>query len=270
MFICPKCRGKLNISESGAAVCEMRHSFDRSREGYYNLLLGSGGGQHGDNAEMINARREFLSRGYYQPLAERIAELASEFMKEPCALLDAGCGEGYYTEMLVNAYSAERVTPDLYAFDISKSAVKRAVKRIPEGFFAVASSYAIPMPDSSVDLLLNTFSPLALNESARVLKQGGIFIMAIPAEDHLFELKAKIYDNPYKNEVADTSLCGFTLLLAEPVRFSMHFAEPEDIRSLFMMTPYAYRTGASGRARVAELEKLDCTADFLILVYKKD
>ena len=95
MFICPKCREKLNIRENGAAVCGQGHSFDRSREGYYNLLLGVGGGTHGDNADMVTARREFLSRGFYQPLADKIACLAAEIMPEPRTVLDAGCGEGY-------------------------------------------------------------------------------------------------------------------------------------------------------------------------------
>ena len=269
MFVCPKCRGKLNISANGGAVCDSRHSFDRSREGYYNLLLGAGSGVHGDNAEMINARREFLSRGFYRPLAERIAELACELAPSVLSLLDAGCGEGYYTEILYSAYAMRGAHPELHAFDISKAAVKRAVKRIPKGNFAVASSYDVPLEDNSIDLLLNTFSPLALEESKRVLKTGGVFIMAIPAEDHLFELKAKIYDEPYKNQVADTHLDGFELIKRDSLRYLMNFENESDIRSLFMMTPYAYRTGAVGRDRVLSLKKLDCTADFLILVYRK-
>ena len=268
MFVCPKCREKLNIKENGVAVCERGHSFDRSREGYYNLFLGAGGGTHGDNAEMIAARRAFLSRGYYQPLADKIACLAAEHMPSPDALLDAGCGEGYYTERLMRAYSDKGKSPCLYAFDISKAAVKRAVKRCA-GSFAVASSYGMPLADSSVDLILNTFSPLALDEVKRVLKPCGVFIMAIPAEEHLFELKAKIYDEPYKNRPEETELSGFSLLAAETLRYRMELSSPEDIRSLFMMTPYAYRTGARGRERVQALERLDCTADFLILIYKK-
>ena len=36
-----------------------------------------------------------------------------------------------------------------------------------------------------------------------------------------------------------------------------------------MMTPYAYRTRPSDRAKVFALETLECTADFRIFVYKK-
>ena len=81
-FICPKCGGRLEVSATGAAVCENRHSYDRSRGGYYNLLLAGGGGTHGDNAEMVAARQKFLSRGYYQPLAECICRAVAEAMPE--------------------------------------------------------------------------------------------------------------------------------------------------------------------------------------------
>lgn len=270
MFICPKCRGKLNILQSGSAACESGHSFDRSREGYYNLLLGVGGGVHGDNAEMIAARRDFLSRGFYQPLADKIAELAVEICPSPRVFLDAGCGEGYYTDRLIRAYGNVGIHPQIHAFDISKAAVKRAAKLCRVGLFAVASSYSMPLEDSSVDILLNTFSPLALDESLRVLKHGGVFIMAIPAEEHLFALKEKIYDTPYKNQIDDTNLTGFSLLREERLSFNMSMKDKASIASLFMMTPYAYRTGAEGRARVQALESLECGADFMILAYRKD
>ena len=43
----------------------------------------------------------------------------------------------------------------------------------------------------------------------------------------------------------------------------------EEIKSLFMMTPYAYRTPASGRARLAELTSLTTEIEFYLFTYKK-
>ena len=97
IFVCPKCMGKLNITDAGAARCESGHSYDRSRYGYYNLLLSAGGGIHGDNREMILARRQFLGSGAYGRLAELIAARCSEHLAAGGVMLDAGCGEGYYT-----------------------------------------------------------------------------------------------------------------------------------------------------------------------------
>ena len=267
-FICPKCRGKLNIVDGGLR-CGDGHSFDRSRYGYYNLLLGTSGGVHGDNRDMILARRAFLAGGFYEPLARQIAHRVLEHTAVGGALLDAGAGEGYYTDIIERALMCRDGKSDVSAFDISKDAVREVCKKNPRISAVVAGSYHIPAPDGEFDTLINTFSPLALEETRRVLKHGGIFIMAIPGENHLFELKSVIYDTPYKNVVADTALEGFELLLDEPITYNIHLGTREAVKNLFMMTPYAYRTNAEGRARVEALENLKCTADFRIFVYRR-
>lgn len=267
-FICPKCKEKLNICESGVR-CEAGHCFDRARFGYYNLLLGTGGGVHGDNREMILARRAFLACGYYEPLAQRLAALVLEYTAPGGAVLDAGAGEGYYTDIIERAISARDNESDVSAFDISKDAVREICRKNPRIFSVVAGSYHMPVPDGEFDTVINTFSPLALSETVRALKPGGIFIMAIPGENHLFDLKNVIYDTPYKNTVADTALDGLELLSDEPLTYTVHLNSPEAVRNLFMMTPYAYRTSAVGRARALALDTLDCTADFRIFVYRR-
>lgn len=272
IFVCPKCRGKLNIDKDFSAFCALGHRFDRSREGYYNLLLSNAGGIHGDNAEMVTARAAFLAKGYYAPLADTLAEAACRLAPIAENLVDAGCGEGYYTERIIGAYSALRESDfscAVNAFDISKTAVKRAAKRCRGANFAVATSYAMPIADGTVDILINTFSPLAESETARVLKKGGFFLMAIPAEEHLFELKSAIYDTPYKNEPQPTDLDGFSLIEKKKVAFKMNINSGLDINNLFMMTPYAYRTSRGGREKIAALERLECSADFILLAYKK-
>jgi 23S rRNA (guanine745-N1)-methyltransferase len=73
-------------------VCSRNHSFDRAKEGYFNLLL-SVGGIHGDNKEMVEARRAFLEGGYYSPLATAVTELVLKYTDKHGQILDAGCGE---------------------------------------------------------------------------------------------------------------------------------------------------------------------------------
>jgi len=272
LFVCPKCKGKLNRDNS-RAVCELGHSFDISKESYVNLLVGRGG-LHGDNAEMVLARRAFLSAGYYEPLARRIAALVSRYAVADLAVVDAGCGEGYYTE-LVNKMLSKRflnsgVKAPLYGFDISKDAVKRASKRGAGEGFAVASSYDMPFADGSAFVIYNIFSPLALDEVRRTLAPNGIFIMAIAGEEHLFSLKAAIYDTPYKNKLNSKNIDGFTLVSEEQIRIPIRLKSKEDIKNLFMMTPYAYRTSREGRERVAALEAFDTEAHFYIFVYRKE
>jgi 23S rRNA (guanine745-N1)-methyltransferase len=267
-FCCPNCGGKLNISDK-VALCERGHSFDRARGGYYNLLVGNTGGVHGDNKEMVLARRAFLGGGYYAPLANRLAELVATYTEKGGCLLDAGAGEGYYTDIVERALFERDGESDVSAFDISKDAVREISKKNPRISLAVAGSYHMPIADGEFDTVINTFSPLALEETRRVLKPGGIFIMAIPGEMHLYDLKQVIYDTPYKNIVADTALDGFELIEDEPLTYKFMLDSQEKIHNLFMMTPYAYRTRPSDRAKVEALSSLECTADFRIFVYRR-
>ena len=269
-FICPKCGAPLK--EVGAACkCPAGHSFDKSREGYYNLLLGSSGGTHGDNKEMIEARRLFLSLGHYRPLAELVAEMAAKSIHAGGVILDAGLGEGYYTEIVAQKLAAQYGDGEVkvIGFDISKDAVRRAAKRRGISSLAVASSYHMPIKEGSVDLVLNIFSPQAAEQTHRALKPSGKFLMVIPGEEHLFGLKEKIYETPYKNAPENTDIAGFELLEKRELRYTVSLGAPEEISALFMMTPYAYRTSKEGRERVLSLDTLSTEAHFIALLYEK-
>ena len=104
-FACPICSRALE-ERGGAAVCSFGHSYDKSKYGYYNLLVGNAGGVHGDNREMVAARRVFLDMGYYEPLREAVADTVLLHTASGSAVLDAGCGEGYYTARLAEALLA--------------------------------------------------------------------------------------------------------------------------------------------------------------------
>ncbi len=267
-FICPKCEEKLNIEE-GRATCKNGHSYDKARGGYYNLLLSQKGGTHGDNKDMVLARRAFLGAGYYAPLARYIATQVMEYT--PCggAILDAGAGEGYYTDFVERAVYQRDGVSNVSAFDISKDAVREIGKKNSRISLAVAGSYHMPVADGSIDTVINTFSPLALEETRRVLRTGGHFIMAIPGQMHLFGLKSKIYDTPYKNVVQDTALSGFRLIEDEPLTYKIGLDTPEAIKNLFMMTPYAYRTRPADREKILALDSLETEVDFRVFVYEK-
>ena len=260
--------GSLTTGSGGALACVAGHSYDRAAAGYYNLLLTSGG-IHGDNREMVEARREFLNRGYYEPLARRVASLATEYTERDGYIVDAGCGEAYYTDMVESAVREKYGQSQVYAFDISKDAVKRAAKRTKNVGFAVCGSYHMPIKDASCDTVINIFSPMAKDEVYRVLRVGGKFILVFPGEEHLFGLKAAIYEKPYKNTPADKELSGFKIVKEERLRYDIELSDKESIASLFLMTPYAYRTPPKNRERVLSLEKIDTECDFLIIVYEK-
>jgi 23S rRNA (guanine745-N1)-methyltransferase len=267
-FVCPKCKGEL-VLDGNTKKCKSNHCYDKAKAGYYNLLLGVGGGTHGDNAEMVEARREFLSRGYYSPLAERLCAIVSRHTPELGCVVDAGCGEGYYTDAVERELSLRDGASCLLAFDISRDAVKYAARRNRSLSLAVATAYDMPLGDSTVDTVYNVFSPLAKDEVRRVLKSGGHFIMAYPGPMHLFGLKSLIYKTPYKNEPQPTQIDGFRLSSHEILSYEITLDTPEDVASLFMMTPYAYRTPREDRERILSLSRVKTEIEFIIDVYEK-
>ena len=255
-FICPVCEGKLfNVGTS--LKCLKAHSFDISKQGYVNLLMKNDSGRHGDDKLMLNARKSFLDKGYYAPLRDAVCEILG---KEQ-TVLDSGCGEGYYT-----ASFAEHNT--VYGIDISKDALKMAAARCKSSEFAVASINAIPLPDSSVDAVVNIFAPESLNEFSRVLTSGGRYITAVPLEKHLFNLKKAVYDKPYLNPTPITEKAGFELLGSKEVKYEISLDNQEDIHRLFMMTPYYYKTSREDQEKLKNISKLSVEAEFLVIEYK--
>lgn len=154
--------------------------------------------------------------------------------------------------------------------DISKFILRHAARRCREIEFAVASSYRLPLGDASVELLLNCFSPLALEEFRRVLKPGGYFLYVVPAADHLWQLKEVLYDRPYPNEEKETPYEGFTYQAIVPVEDTIHLPCPADIQALYHMTPYCWKTPKVGAARLEQLETLDCRIAFRIHIFRKN
>ncbi|MCQ2413591.1 MAG: methyltransferase domain-containing protein [Clostridia bacterium] len=268
VFVCPKCMKQLNMTDR-TAKCESGHCFDRAKEGYFNLLLGQNGGTHGDNKQMILARRNFLDLGYYASLADAVTEAVLAVMPEDGTLLDCGAGECYYTDRTEKALTAACRHAEVYAFDISKDAVILASKRNKNIRLAVAGAYHMPVADGSVDVALNMFAPFAGEEYLRVLKAGGALVMAIPEREHLFGLKSVLYDKPYKNEVADFAIPGITLTANRELRYTVTLESQAAVGALFAMTPYAYRTGSEGRERIAKLDRLTTELHFRVLTYKK-
>lgn len=266
-FLCPVCSEKLEIKEK-SYICPKNHSFDIAKKGYVNLLTGAGG-VHGDDKTMVNARNAFLSRGYYSHLKEALQKLAVKYAPDSPAILDCGCGEGYYTEGIHNALAENGKQSEIFGIDISKDACSIAARRVKGGKFAVASSFHLPIENDSIDVLVNCFSPLCLEEFSRVLKKDGTFLYVVPAKKHLWSLKVFLYDNPYENEEKTEEYDRFNL--AETVRAAreIHLTSAEDINNLFTMTPYFYTSPVGAKEKLLSKTELDTSADFIIYVYKR-
>ncbi|MCD8189747.1 MAG: methyltransferase domain-containing protein [Clostridiales bacterium] len=267
---CPVCARPLERGE-GRYVCPARHSFDLAAAGYVHLLPANR--MHakapGDDKAMSAARNRFLSEDYYRPLRCCLEELSVAYTGPAPAVLDSGCGEGYYTAGIYHALTAAGKAPRMAGIDLSKFSLRWAAKREKAVEFAVASAYRLPVADEAVDLLLNCFSPLGLEEFRRVLRPGGVFLYVVPGPRHLWEMKTVLYDRPYENREERTEYPGFAYEEIRRVRERVTLPDRQTIHDLFQMTPYYWKTPRAGAERLERLETLETETAFDIHVLRR-
>jgi 23S rRNA (guanine745-N1)-methyltransferase len=254
--------------------CKNGHRFDRAAQGYVNLLTTSHRNPKtaGDNPAMVKARTDFLSRGYYLPLAERTAQHMRGLLegKTSPTVIDSGCGEGYYT----NIYAAKLENAQIYGVDISKSAVRHGAAQanrlgLENVRFAAASCFELPFADRSAELMVSTFAPVSGEEYARVLKKGGNLIIVCPSPVHLYGMKSVLYEEPYLNKPNEYGLKSFKQISADRLEYEITLETNADIMNLFAMTPYYYKTSEEGKLRLSRLEMLKTECGFDILIYRR-
>jgi 23S rRNA (guanine745-N1)-methyltransferase len=261
-LICPLCSVPL-VENSIGVVCANRHQFDKAKEGYFNLLPVhyKNSRDPGDSKQQLVARRAFLTAGYFLPL---ISELKTLINVNVNNLVDIGCGEGYFTRFLSeHCYNA-----NVYGVDISKEGVRLAAKgSSSKETYLVASSYALPIADASVDVVLRVYAPSKDEELFRVLKPGGKLIIVTPGENHLIKLREKIYDiiKPHPKPKAPQ---GFAELAQHSVSFPLNVPNGALTESLLRMTPFSWKLTPELFTSLIEDGLFD-GAHFQISVYKQ-
>ncbi len=265
LLSCPVCRAGMTETEDGK-VCQCMsakpHCFDFAKSGHLHL-----GGPHageGDSKDAVRARRAFLDAGYYQPLSDAVNRILDEIPSE--TVLDAGCGEGYYT----NRMAEDR---DVFGIDLSRAGVESAAKRAKQigtrAAFAVASIFAMPVQSASVDVVTNLFAPCSEEEFLRVLKPNGHLILVGAGERHLMGLKEAIYENPHENVGRADLPTQMKAVGKERLTFEITVNGQDMIQSLFSMTPYYWRTSKQDREKLEKLDTLTTSVDFDIFLFRK-
>ena len=263
--ICPVCGAKLDIS--GAPWrCDNGHSYDVARQGYVNLLLAQQ--KHalhpGDTREQVAARKRFLDQGFYAPIRDKVLDLLAPYLPEYPALLDAGCGEGYY-----GAAVAQRLQAELWGVDISKDAVRYAAVRCKTARWITASAAHLPFPDGCFDGVLSMFALTAAEEFARVLQPGGLFLQVLAGQEHLLGLKQLIYPQILQREKQHPVPEGFAPVCSQVLEFSFDLTQNQQIQDLLSMTPHFWRITKEGAQRAAAADRLHDTAQVIFHLYRK-
>jgi 23S rRNA (guanine745-N1)-methyltransferase len=267
-FLCPLCNGSLQRIDS-SWQCEQGHNFDIARQGYCNLLpvQNKKSRSPGDDKAMVNARNRFLLQDYYQPLSTQLNQQVIDYIQsqnlDDVSIVDAGCGEGYYTARMHEALNSVGKTCQITGVDISKFAVQAAAKRHKNIDWFVASSSHLPVSDQSCDVVSCLFAPIAANEFRRVVRDGGLLIVVSTGKNHLIELREKLYEK-VNDDVLDPVKAlaeKFEFVGVELKRYEVTLEDQQSISDLLLMTPHYWRSSPEKKLQLQELTELKLTID---------
>lgn len=280
ILACPVCKLPLAQDLPKTYICPNNHTFDIAKQGYVNLLLASQGSKElGDSREMFLHRRQFLDAGFYNPISDHVNVLLQTVLtqnnQDTVNILDAGCGEGFYTHRLKNFLTQIRPdTPlDILGIDISKFGVQIAAKRDPTITFAVASVGDLPVQADSLDFIVSFFSPVNYQEFSRVLKPDGQLITVKAGSNHLYALRQVIYAGqaePLQDKASAKYSPYFTLKQSAEVSYNLALKNQADISNLALMTPYSWHLDSEIKLRLEQLEELQTPIEASIKLFTKN
>lgn len=264
-YLCPLCQQPL-AQKNKQYLCENNHSFDIAKEGYVNLLpvQFKHSKSPGDNKAMVNARREFLGQGYYQPLINKLVALYQKFGQPNGVILDAGCGEGYYT----NQHKFE--LNQVFGVDIAKEAVKKAAKKYQDCQFSVGTLSHLPFASHSIDWIVSIYAPILEQEFVRVLNKKGYLITVTPGEKHLYQLKAQIYQDAQLHDIDRQPITTLPFIEEVKLSYEMTLKTGQDTLNLLSMTPFAFKASEQVKQYLSKTDGFECQADFLIRIYLQE
>lgn len=260
---CPVCGASMSMADGVCRCAGARtHCYDRAKSGYLNLTSAKDG--VGDLKDAVRARKLFLEAGYYEPLSDAVNSLLAELGAR--CVLDAGCGEGYYTNRMAQGR-------DVLGIDLSRagidSAAKAAKQKANGASFAVASIFNIPVADAAFDVVTNLFAPCSEEAFSRVLREDGHLVLVGAGERHLMGLKKILYENPYLNPGRADLPKSMRALDRRRLTYTVKVSSREHVDALFSMTPYYWRTSALGRESLAACTEFETEVDFDIYLFGK-
>ena len=294
VMVCPVCGGRLDLTSEGRSLaCRVGHSFDIARQGYVNLYRGKPVNEY--SKESFRQRQQILEKGMYAHILDEICSFLQDACGDgsgdacgtgcelvhtgagrplggkPCdirsrILLDAGCGEGYYTREIASRLGGCGLEPagktqggcglDLYGVDLSRDSVQLAASTANQAGGAastikwlVADIGHLPVRDGSVDILLDIFTSANYEEFRRVLSADGYLIKVIPGEDHVKELReaasSQLHHKDYKERKGAAVFSEhFEVVLQKTV--SRTFTVTPEERDIFInMTPLLFQVDKS-------------------------
>lgn len=275
-ILCPQCHAVLQQQQTSWR-CNNNHCFDTAKQGYTNLLLVQNKRSRapGDDAAMVDSRMRFLNTGLYQPVSDALNQMVLSQTTinsdRVMNIVDAGCGEGYYTQRLQQTLKNQQRSYDITGIDISKFAVRAAARRSKDCRWFVANSSKLPVEDNSVDILLSLFSPLPAKEFSRVCTPQSLLIIASTGPEHLIEMREQLYEQVDQQSLEPASQLQpeFQRLLQQTVTQKIELTSPQHIEDLLSMTPHYWRASPQRKKKLCEQLSMTVTIDVQLHCFKK-
>lgn len=231
---CPLCGGAFSRKDS-SLICERRHCYDIARQGYVNFVPGQKDMFY--KKELFESRAAVFAADVYAPVVKRVSEALDQYVHgENPVIVDAGCGEGYYTKAVCPGREMTRI-----GFDLAKDAVKIAARGEKTAAFFAADLKRIPLADACADAVLDIFTPADYAEFKRILKPDGVLIKLAPRSGYLHELREAAGSLLRRREYDDGDVARYAqekmaLLEKETITHTVDVL-PETVQQLARMTP---------------------------------
>ena len=250
-LVCPRC-GRPLVRTGEDLGCGGGHLWNVNRRGTLNVLSAP----HRDayDAALFTARRQVFAAGCYGAAADALEDMLPP---GPQKILDAGCGEGWYLNRLLDGH------PDRTGAgaDLSRDAIRLAAAQPCTALWCVADLRRLPFADGGFTCVLDVLTPASYAEFRRLLAPGGCLLKVWPAEEYLRELREARGLPLYRDDQVGEWLSGH-VRVTEKRRVTVRVPVDAALWAAFVaMTPLNQDLSAEEKRRLADVPADTVTVD---------
>ncbi len=255
---CPVCGGDLTRVGDDFA-CEKRHRVNVNRKGCLNFLSSPVDSCY--DAALFQARRRVFAAGCYQPVAEALEAMLPQGEQR---LLDAGCGDGWYLNTLLEKHADWQGA----GVDISRDAILQATDQPCTALWCVGDLRKLPFRSGAFTAILDVLTPANYEEFRRVLAPEGLLLKVYPGSGYLKEIRAARGMEPYAEGQVEAYLREKATIVEERRVTVSHRVSPELWRDFVWMTPLNQDLTDEEKEKLAQRSAETVTVDLHIAAVK--
>jgi 23S rRNA (guanine745-N1)-methyltransferase len=226
----------------------------------------------------MRSRQFLLQSGIFNPLVDCLQKVISQLITDKKAehvgleqqlnWIDYQCADGYYLRQVYQSLAENSLEKSLSVWGVSdaENALFAASKAQTPANLLYTSMKVLPFANNTIDLITLFDAPFKGQECIRVLKQDGHIIMVQPTNQHLWQIKQKVYSDltvkptqlniPKKLQVVAQQQVSFTLDVSG-----------EQALGLLDNSQFAWRANDEMRHQIkaAPIDGLVCEFEVLVL-----